>query len=216
MESIIVAPVAAPPFSLYIIEAEVLLAKALCSIFAQDPDIKLIGDGRTFDAAAIMDASPDVILFDCDADLIGTQETLTQCRALVPHARVCVLSSQTRPEAMRRALSAGADGYVVKDITPADLLASIKRVRNDGFYADPRLASILLKKNSMRRYTVELSARELDVARLIAQGLSNREISERLILSDKTVKNHVSNIFSKLNVTARTQVAIYVLRNGLA
>jgi DNA-binding NarL/FixJ family response regulator len=117
---------------------------------------------------------------------------------------------------MRRALSAGADGYVVKDITPTELLASIKRVRNDGFYADPRLASILLKKNSMRRYTVELSARELDVARLIAQGLSNREISERLILSDKTVKNHVSNIFSKLNVTARTQVAIYVLRNGLA
>lgn len=200
---------------MFIIESEILLAKALCSIFEQDEEIELAGDSRTFDSAALLDANPHLVLLDCDSDMMGARELLTKCRAILPDAKVCVLSSQIRPEAMHRALASGADGYIVKDTTPAELLTSIKRIQTDGFYADPRLAKVLLKKNSLHRSTVELSARELDVARLIAQGLSNREISERLILSDKTVKNHVSSIFSKLNVTARTQVAIYVLRNGL-
>ncbi len=216
MECPVIATSPSTTFRVYVIEAETLLAKALCSIFSQDADIDLVGDGRAFDATALLEARPELILLDCDSGVSGARETIAQCRSVVPNARIAVLSSQTRPEAMHRALSSGADGYIVKDITPTELIESMKRIHNDGFYADPRLASVLLKRNSVHRNAIELSMRELDVARLIAQGLSNREISERLILSDKTVKNHVSNIFSKLNVTARTQVAIYVLRNGLS
>jgi DNA-binding NarL/FixJ family response regulator len=200
-------------FRIFVIEAEVLLGKALCSLFASDGEFVMAGDSRSFDPAAIAEADPHLVLIDCDS-LTGTCDVIAQCRAAVPRARICVLSSRLRPEPMLRALGAGADGYVVKDITPEELVHSLKRVLSDGFHADPRLTSVLLR-NRFSRDLSELSARELDVARLIAQGLSNREIGEKLALSDKTVKNHVSNIFSKLHMTARTQVAIYMLQNEL-
>jgi DNA-binding NarL/FixJ family response regulator len=199
---------------LFVIEPEVLLGKALCGVFTGDPDIETVGDSRTFDSDALIAADPDLVLLDCDS-LMGIRDTVAQCSAAVPKAKICVLSAQLRPELMLRAFWAGADGYVVKDITPEELAVSLKRVMFEGFHADPRLARTLLR-NRLNHGVPELSTRELDVARLIAQGLSNRAISERLLLSDKTVKNHVSNIFSKLNVTARTQLAIYILRNGLS
>jgi DNA-binding NarL/FixJ family response regulator len=205
--------VAQERFRVYVIEPEVLLGKALCSLFSEDREIEMVGDSRTFEVDALVQADPHLVLLDCDS-LMGIRDTIAQCRAAVPKARICVLSAQLRPELMLRALWAGADGYVVKDITPDELVRSLKRILSDGFHADPRLTSVLLR-NRFNRDVVELSARELDVARLIAQGLSNREIGEKLMLSDKTVKNHVSNIFSKLHMTARTQVAIYMLQNGL-
>lgn len=202
-------------FRVYVIEPQVLLAKAICSIFIEDDDIEMVGDSREFDREAFIVADPDLALIDCDTDLTCLSELIEQCKEAVPKAKICVLSAQLSPEVMLRALSAGADGYVVKDITPSELLSSLKRIQTDGFYADARLSRFLLKHRA-NRDVVQLSARELDVTRLIAQGLSNREISEKLLLSDKTVKNHISNIFSKLHVTARTQVAIYAIRNGIA
>jgi DNA-binding NarL/FixJ family response regulator len=96
------------------------------------------------------------------------------------------------------------------------MLASIKAVAGGSFYADPRLSGAVLRQRAQRRDRdiSELSPREIEVVRLIAQGLSNKEISQRLLLSDKTVKNHISSIFSKLHMTARTQVAIHAIRTG--
>jgi DNA-binding NarL/FixJ family response regulator len=119
---------------------------------------------------------------------------------------------------MQRAFSAGADGYIVKDILPEELIAAVKTMSAGSLYVDPRLVGFILRRHAGvgRREPNELSRREGDVVRLIAAGLSNREISQRLGLSDKTVKNHISHIFSKLDVTARTQVVVYAIRNGLA
>jgi two-component system response regulator DegU len=133
---------------------------------------------------------------------------------VLPSVRVCVLTTNLSADTMMAALSVGANGYVVKDVTPNALIDSIKAVGAEGFYADPRLSAMLLKRN-VERAPHDLSPRELDVVRLIAQGLSNKEIGSRLLLSDKTIKNHVANIFTKLNVNARTQVAIYALRNKI-
>ena len=100
-----------------------------------------------------------------------------------------------------------------------DLSRALLAINAGDFYVDPRLAGSMLRRMSERRYKgdpTELSERETDVIQLIAIGLSNKQISEKLFLSEKTVKNHISRIFSKLNVTARTQAAIYAIKSGLA
>lgn len=199
---------------IYVIEPQPLMARALCAVLAEDPAVTVAGTSSTFDMRAFGDSSPDIVLVDCDADIAALPETISRCRRAAPGVRVCVLTMNLSADLMMQALSAGANGYVVKDVTPAALLASMKALSADGFYADPRLSALLVKRNA-EGTTHDLSPREMDVARLIGQGLSNKEIGARLLLSDKTVKNHVANIFTKLHVNARTQVAIYALRNGL-
>jgi DNA-binding NarL/FixJ family response regulator len=118
---------------------------------------------------------------------------------------------------MQRCLSFGASGYVVKDVQPPELIRAVKAIVAGHSYVDPRIAGGLLR-NSVSRGRVdvnELSAREVEVVKLIAEGLANKEISARLHLSEKTVKNHISRIFSKLNVNARTQAAVHAIRTGL-
>jgi two-component system response regulator DevR len=121
-------------------------------------------------------------------------------------------------EMMQRCLSHGAEAYIVKDISPAELLRAIKTVAEGQSYVDPRVAGGLLWRRSLnagKPDIMELSAREAEVLKLIAEGLANKQISARLHLSEKTVKNHVSRIFSKLNISARTQAAVHAIRAGI-
>jgi DNA-binding NarL/FixJ family response regulator len=119
---------------------------------------------------------------------------------------------------MQRCLSNGAEAYIVKDISPPELLRAIKTVADGQSYVDPRVAGGLLRRRSLnagKPDIMELSAREAEVLKLIAEGLANKQISARLHLSEKTVKNHVSRIFSKLNISARTQAAVHAIRAGI-
>ncbi len=119
---------------------------------------------------------------------------------------------------MQRCLSAGADGYVVKDILPVELIRAVKSVAAGHNYVDPRVAGGVLKRRSGgygRGAQNELSVRETEIIRLIARGMSNKEISGKLHLSEKTVKNHISRIFAKLNISARTQAAVHAIKTGL-
>jgi DNA-binding NarL/FixJ family response regulator len=117
---------------------------------------------------------------------------------------------------MQRALSAKAAAYVVKDTSPQMMIEIIHSIAQGDYYADPRLAGAMLRRRSGRsNEPSELSGREFEIVRLIADGLSNREIGSRLSLSEKTVKNHVSHILAKLKVNARSGVAVYAVRNGI-
>ncbi len=139
-------------------------------------------------------------------------------REQAPQAKVCVLSTHIQPEVMQRCLSAGADGYVVKDILPVELIRAVKSVAGGQAYVDPRVAGGVLKRRSGgygRGAQNELSVRETEIIRLIARGMSNKEISGKLHLSEKTVKNHISRIFAKLNISARTQAAVHAIKTGL-
>jgi two-component system NarL family response regulator len=121
-------------------------------------------------------------------------------------------------EMMQRCLNNGAEAYIVKDISPGELLRAIKTVAGGQSYVDPRVAGGLLRRRSLnagKPDIMELSAREAEVLKLIAEGLANKQISARLHLSEKTVKNHVSRIFSKLNISARTQAAVHAIRAGI-
>lgn len=202
----------------YVIEHQLLMAKALATILQQDGSILVVGDASDASAAALTPAAPDLILVDSDPTVGRLSEIISTCRLACPAARIGVLSSHLNAEAMQRVLSAGADGYIVKDITPEALVAAVKTMAGGNLYVDPRLVGLILRKHAgiAGRDPNELSAREIDVVRLIACGMSNKDISERLIISSKTIKNHVSRIFAKLNVNARTQVVLYAMRTGLA
>jgi DNA-binding NarL/FixJ family response regulator len=203
---------------LYVIEGQALFGKALCQVFASEPSMEIAGDSQTIDEALLIKARPDVVLLDLDGLPTGLVEALERCRELVPNARICALTMRPAPEIMQRCLASGADGYIVKDVTPNELINAVKLVARGETYVDPRVAGGWLRRrsgNSRKADLNELSARETEVIRLIAEGLSNKEISARLNLSEKTIKNHISRIFSKLNIYARTQAAVHAIKMGL-
>jgi DNA-binding NarL/FixJ family response regulator len=203
---------------LYVIEGQVLFAKALCQVFAADKSIEVVGDAQSVDEGAIARARPDVVILDLDGTQSAIAEGIERCRSIVPTARICALTMRPAPEIMHRCLASGADGYVIKDVTPSEFIRAVKLVASGETYVDPRVAGGWLRRrsNGARRYDLnELSTRETEIIRLIAEGLSNKEISARLSLSEKTIKNHISRIFSKLNIYARAQAAVHAIRLGL-
>lgn len=201
----------------YVVEGQVLFGKALCQVFSMEPDLQIVGDAETISAGAIAQARPDLILLDLDGSSVELGEALATCRAAAPEARICVLSMRAQPEITQRCLSAGADGYIIKDVTPAELIRAVRMVCSGETYVDPRVAGGILRRRigNGRHDLNELSAREMEVIRLIAEGLSNKEISARLNLSEKTIKNHISRIFSKLSICARSQAAVHAAKLGL-
>ena len=201
-----------------VIESQVLFAKALCGIFADDGDFVVVGDYRIPEPALLAGAAPQIVVLDLDGQQTDVASTLARCTEGAPEARICVLSMHLSSDVMQRALSHGAEAYIVKDISPPELLRAIKTVADGQSYVDPRVAGGLLRRRSQtpgRPDIMELSYRESEVLKLIAEGLANKQISARLHLSEKTVKNHVSRIFSKLNITARTQAAVHAIRSGI-
>src|SRR5665213_2641422 len=194
------APSSTKPVRVLVIEGQALFAKALCQVLASDPEIDVVGDSDSMANAPLRRLRPDLIVLDLDGHHVEFSEAMRTCREHAPQAKVCVLSTHVQPEVMQRCLSAGADGYVVKDILPVELIRAVKR-RSNGFG---------------RAAQNELSVRETEIIRLIARGMSNKEISAKLHLSEKTVKNHISRIFAKLNITARTQAAVHAIKTGLA
>ncbi|MBV8491783.1 MAG: response regulator transcription factor [Candidatus Eremiobacteraeota bacterium] len=201
-----------------IIEGQALFAKALAQVLTLDPSIQVVGDADSLTEASVRAARPDLILIDIDGNNLDLVETVQTARTAAPNVKICALSMHVQPDVMQRCLNAGVDGFVVKDVTPNEFMRAIKSVAGGETYVDPRIAGRLLRRRSSNsRYPdpADLSMREIEVVRLIVAGMSNKEISASLHLSEKTIKNHVSRIFTKFNCTARTQAAVYALRSGL-
>lgn len=195
-----------------------LFGKALCQIFALDPGFQIVGDSSTIVEEKISAAKPDVVIVDLDGLQGDVGALVMRCREAAPHARICVLSMRIEPELVNRCVTASAEGFLVKDIVPAAMVSAVKTIADGMPYVDARAAATLLRMRSGARGRgdiSELSNRELDIVRLVATGLSNKEISVQLHVSEKTVKNHMGRIFSKLNINARSQAAVYAIRNGL-
>jgi DNA-binding NarL/FixJ family response regulator len=203
-----------------VLEEQALFRKALCQVLAKDERFKVLTECLdTSDVHRIAAGRPDITLFDVDFQKGDPVDTVKALREAHPTGKICLLSMNAQQALLERSLVYGLEGYVIKDIGLTDLSRALLAINNGDFYVDPRLAGSMLRRMSERRHKgdpSELSERETDVIQLIALGLSNKQISERLFLSEKTVKNHISRIFSKLNVTARTQAAIYAIKSGLA
>ena len=199
-----------------VIAGQGIFAKALCQLLSSDTDIEIAGDADSVERAGLAKLNPDLVVYDVDGQVLKLDASMARMRDDIPGVRVCLLSTQLQPEVLQRGLACGANGYIIKDVAPSELVRALKIIAAGGSYVDPRIAGELLRRRgSNNRYLYELTSRENEVIQRIAQGLSNKEISEQLGVSDKTVKNHVSHIFSKLNITARSQAAVHAVRAGL-
>lgn len=203
------------PLRVFIVERALLFGEALGQVLAADASIRVVGIATDRASSTLTDAHPDVIVVDVDCE--DPSRVLEHYHTVCPSARVCFLSMYGNPELMRRRLALGADGYLMKDASLRELLTAVKSVGFGAGYVDPRLATMLVRRNDPMRLSCSdrLTPRETEIIRLIAQGLSNRDIGRRLILSEKTVKNHISSIFSKRHFTARSQAAVHAIRAGL-
>lgn len=202
-----------------VIEPQALFRRAIIQLLNVDERFAIAGCKESNDVETAAASRPDVILFDVDFHKGDPVEAIKYMREACPGAKICILSIQPQQDLLTRSLLFGVEGYVVKDIAMEDLARALITIHEGNVYVDPSLAGNLLRRlNSqrLRNDPSELSERETEVIRLIALGLSNRQISGKLYLSEKTVKNHISRIFSKINVTARTQAAIYALKSGIA
>jgi len=203
-----------------LIEHQALFRKWICPLLASDERISIVaGCGDTVDIKAIAAAKPDVVLFDIDFHKGHPIETIKFLKEAHPPVRTCLLSMSPQQDLLSRSLLFGVEGYVVKDISPPELIKALISIAEGNVYVDASLAGNMLRRMSTHRFkkdSNDLSERETDVIRLVALGLSNKQISSKLCLSEKTVKNHISRIFTKLEVSARTQAAVWAIKNGIA
>lgn len=211
------AAVGASRYRLLIIESQTLFGKALSALLADNAELEVVGDAPTIQAGLALGVRPDVILLDLDNHDAPIGPLAEYVRAHAPLAHICAIAATLAPRDIERCLQAGVEGFVIKDALPAELIRAAKMVAQGELYIDPMVAGTLLR----RRLTsdappVELTARETDIVRLIADGLSNKEIGIRLSLSEKTVKSHLGRIFSKLKISGRTRAAVHAIKAGLA
>ncbi len=171
---------------------------------------------RAPDDAGLRSARTAVVIVDLEGMSMPIEEAVPHVRDLAPRASIIVLSSRENRDTLHRSIDSGADGHVSKDKGLSDLRRAIYCVAGGVSYIDPRTdqrppAPVRRHEPSSER----LSPRERDVLRLLAQGYANRDIATELNVAHKTVKNHVSNILSKLQTTSRTQAVIHALRRGI-
>ena len=195
------------------------------AFLATQPDISVVGEAES-GAEGVQFAGqfvPDVVLMDLIMPGMDGVQATREIKRASPRTQIIVLTSYHDDEHIFPALRAGALSYLLKDIGAEALADAIRQAARGEAALDPRVAARVIKEVQGARTTAdefhlitELSDRELEVLGLIAKGMSNAEIAARLVLSEKTVKGHVSNILSKLQLTDRTQVAVYAWREGIA
>ena len=192
------------------------------AILAIQPGIEVVGEAA--DGEEAIDQAqrlcPDVILMDLVMPKLDGIEAIKQIVAQQSKARILVLTSFAADDKVFPAIKEGALGYLLKDSGPDELVQAIHQVYRGEPSLDPSIARKLLQELShppkIAPTTDPLTERELGVLRLVAQGKSNREIAEQLVITEMTVRTHVSNILSKLHLASRTQAALYALKEGLA
>jgi len=201
-----------------------LFRKGIRSMLEEMPDIEVVGEAATGREAVEQACAlvPDVILMDIKMPEITGIEATKQVLQENPHIGVILVTMFDDPESAFAGRRAGARGYVLKEADPEELRRAVEAAQRGEVMLCPIIASRVLEHfrtdpsaTTQQLPYEKLSERELEVLQRAADGLTNREIAERLFISEKTVKNHISNIFSKLNVNDRTQAILYALRQGL-
>jgi DNA-binding NarL/FixJ family response regulator len=206
-----------------ICDDQAIIREGLEMLLKLEPDIDVIGraaDGKEALALAAAHA-PDLILMDLKMPGMNGVEATRRLRAQFPEVRVLVLTTYDDDEWLFDAIRAGAAGYLLKDTPRAEVIKAVRGTVQGRSFVDPAVAGKLLgqlaegQKQPAGQLTDKLTGREVDVLRLLAQGLSNAEIAQQLYLSEGTVRNHVSAIYAKLDVADRTQAALLASRHGL-
>jgi two-component system, NarL family, response regulator LiaR len=207
---------------LLIVDDQGIVRKGIRALLAEVKGMNVIGEAND-GLEAVKQAGllqPDVILMDLVMPRLDGIEAIRQIMARQPKARILALTSFAADDKVFPAIKAGALGYLLKDSEPEDLITAIKNIYRGEPFLHPSIARKVLEELSHpagNPPTPEpLTERELEVLQLVAQGLSNQAIAEKLVIGDATVRTHIGNIFSKLHLANRVQAALYALRKGLS
>ncbi|HEU5011285.1 MAG TPA: response regulator transcription factor [Roseiflexaceae bacterium] len=209
------------PISVLLIDDHRVVRQGLRDFLELQDDIEVVGEAGSGEEGVkiVQDKLPDVVLMDMVLPGIDGVEATRRVKAASPSTQVIVLTSFTDDDKVFPAIKAGAISYLLKDVQPEDLAKAIRAAQRNEAVLHPEVAAKLMQEFNAPRpaenSAEQLTEREMDVLRLIARGKSNKEIADTLIISEKTVKTHVSNILSKLHLADRTQAAIYALRQRL-
>ncbi len=209
------------PIRVLIADDHAIVRKGIRALLATERDIQVVAEASD-GAEAVVQAEawhPDVILMDLVMPKLDGIEATRQITAQLPGARILVLTSFAADDKVFPAIKGGALGYLLKDSGPDELIQAIRQVDRGEPSLEPSIARKVLSELShppKAPLTPEpLTERELGVLRLVAQGKNNKEIAEQLVITEMTVRTHVSNVLSKLHLASRTQAALYALKEGI-
>lgn len=216
-----------------IVDDHAVVRQGLRNFIGLQVDMEVAGEGTNGVEAIELarNLQPDVVLLDLEMPRMGGVEATSKILECSPHSHILILTSFGEDDKIIPAIRAGAQGYLLKDIQPDDLVQAVRQVNQGKAQLHPEIARKLMSMvttpaarggapaaspaSTQPPGTGDLTVRELEVLRMIAQGLNNREIAGKIMISDKTVKTHVSNILSKLGLEDRTQAAIWAIKHGL-
>ena len=207
-----------------ICDDQAIVRDGLEMLLKLEPDIDVVGIAEDGSVAVEMVAkeTPDLVLMDLKMPIMNGVEATRQILTKYPEVKVLVLTTYDDDEWVFDAIRAGASGYLLKDTPRNEVIKAIRGTVSGKAFVDPSVAGKVLRQASSHQtqpatlITGKLTEREIKVLRLLAQGLNNADISARLFLSEGTVRNHVSSILAKLDVSDRTQAAVIAIQHGLS
>jgi NarL family two-component system response regulator LiaR len=210
------------PITVMLVDDHAMVRQGVRAFLATQPDLSVVGEAGSGEEAVKMAAQfvPDVILMDLIMPNMDGVEATRRVKQVSPRSQVVVLTSYHEDENIFPALKAGALSYILKDLSAEELASAVRKAAVGEAVLHPRVAARVIKEvqgargEKVNPFT-ELSQRELEVLKLIADGMSNAGMAAKLVLSEKTIKGHVSNILSKLQLADRTQAAVYAWREGI-
>jgi NarL family two-component system response regulator LiaR len=210
------------PITVLIVDDHAVVRKGVRAFLDAQAGLTVVGEAGSGEEAVAQaeEHAPDVVLMDLIMPGVDGVEATRQLKKVSPRTQVIVLTSYHQDEHIFPAIRAGALSYLLKDAEPEQLADAVRKAAVGEAVLHPQVASRVVQELHGARQDIPnpfnaLSDRELEVLRLIADGLSNHDIAERLVISEKTVKSHVSNILSKLHLADRTQAAVFAWREGV-
>lgn len=205
-----------------IVDDHQLVRQGVRTFLDKQPDILVVGEAASGAEALRLaaDLVPDVVMMDLVMPDMDGVETTRRLKQISPGSQVIILTSYHDDEHIFPAIRAGALSYILKDVGSGELVEIVRKAARNEAVMHPHVAARVMQElraapRANGLLSSELSERELEVLRLIAEGCANTEIAERLVISEHTVKRHVSNILSKLHLADRTQAAVYAWREGV-
>jgi DNA-binding NarL/FixJ family response regulator len=218
-------PEPAESITVVLVDDHAVVRRGLCAFLDSEPDFEVVGDAdggtQALDLLARLDGEgrrPDVVVMDLQMEPVDGIESTRQIRARYDDVEVVALTSFGEEERVHAALDAGASGYLLKDADADEVAAAVRAAHRGELQLDAAVARHLMSSLGMAPRddpAAELTARELEVLRLVGAGKANKEIAAELYISERTVRTHVSNVLAKLRLSSRTQAALWAVRERL-